>query len=511
MQRREFLTTMAAAGALSLAHVSAGEVGIDSTNMRDEKEASPEPTGRRPNILFLIPDQMRYDWMSWNKDLPIRTPNLDRITASGTRFSNAIVNSPLCAPSRACMATGMEYGKTGVFSNLENLPIGPPHMLFPSAPRPTFYAALREGGYHVMGCGKMDLAKTSDWWGLDGMWRLPFLGFSRGVNAACKGDDFSGYMLNDNRPADPYLTYMQEQGLIEIHLEDYRKRFNAKHIYTEVYPTPLPEHGYLDNWIGERGLNLLDAVPKDKPWFLQVNWGGPHSPLDITARMAEEVRGRKMPQPVDNQQYPPELLERIRQNYTAMCENIDRLIGAYLRKLVTTGQLDNTVIVFSSDHGDMLGDLGRWGKNVPYHPSASVPLIVSGPGVRKGIVSSALVNNIDLTATFLDYGGVSSLSDIDGKSLKPVLEGRSEHYREVTTSALGAWKMVYDGQYKVVCGFDPQRVNPAEWRPNQKEIRGIPPMAFDLAADPNEQRDLGNAMPAAARRLLELMPPVAAC
>jgi arylsulfatase len=408
----------------------------DQSALRDSPaQAVP---ARPPNILFLIPDQWRFDWMSTNSDLPIHTPNLDRIASMGTRFPNTIVNSPLCAPSRACLASGMEYGKTGVRSNLDNYPVGPRGLLYPFEPRKTFYAALREGGYHVTGCGKMDLAKISDWWGLDGMWRLPLLGFSRGVNAACKGEDLAGYQLNDNRPADPYLTYLEKQGLLETHLDDLTKRFATKHVYEALFPTPLPEHGYLDNWIGQGGLDLIDSAPKDKPWFLQVNWAGPHTPMDITRRMETSVRGRRMPQPVAYTQYSPELHQEIRQNYTAMCENIDRLIGAYLDKLSEQGELENTVIVFSSDHGDMLGDLGRWGKNVPYQPSACVPVIVAGPGVRRGTTSSALVNHIDLAATFLDFAGVVGPADMDSRSLRPVLQRKSERHREVLLSALGA-------------------------------------------------------------------------
>ena len=129
-----------------------------------------------------------------------------------------------------------------------------------------------------------------------------------------------------------------------------------------------------------------------------------------------------MPAPNGVNEYSPAINQTIRQNYTAMCENIDRVIGLYLDKLAGKGELENTIVIFSSDHGEMLGDHGLWGKIVPYQPSASVPLIVSGPGVRQGTTSSALVSLIDLTASFLDYAGVLRPKDMDSRLLRSVVE-----------------------------------------------------------------------------------------
>jgi arylsulfatase A-like enzyme len=182
------------------------------------------------------------------------------------------------------------------------------------------------------------------------------------------------------------------------------------------------------------------------------------------------------------------------------------MIGQYIDKLAKTGQLENTIVVFSSDHGDMLGDLNRWGKNLPYHPSASVPLLVAGPGIPRGIVSPAVINSIDLTATFLDYADVRTMPDIDGRTFRPVLEGKTTQHREFAVSALGAWRMAYDGRCKVVRGFDPTRSNPAEWSPSTKEVQGLLPLAFDLAGDPKEVNAMRSVLPPAARRLLDVLP-----
>lgn len=492
--RRRFLQTTIKAG-LGAAAAPFADPVLNAVGESREPSATSKNTGSEPNILLLFPDQWRFDWMTTNPNLPIRTPNLDRLAKAGICFTNTIVATPLCAPSRACLASGLAYGKTAVASDNYDYPAGRLE---------TFYSMLRDGGYHVLGCGKLDLAKASEWWGTDGKWRLPLLGFSDGINNAGKLDQFFGYRLNDYHPADPYLTFLSRRRLLEEHIRDLQSRMKGG--YGATYPTPLPDDAYCDNWLAQNGLDLLDAAPRDKPWFLQVNWTGPHNPEDITVRMESRVRGLAMPAPNGKNQYDAAVNRTIRQNYTAMCENIDRTIGLYLDKLIHMGQFDNTIIIFSSDHGEMLGDHGRWGKIVPYHPSASVPLIVSGPGIAKDRSSAALVNHIDLAATCLDYAGVPIPHNMDSRSLRPVLEGRASSHRDVVFSGLGAWRMAYDGEFKAITGFDPSvKYNSPDWTVCSPQIRKVAPLVFDLGRDPGENTDLYGAGPAAGERLLRML------
>src|ERR1019366_5146000 len=111
-------------------------------------------------------------------------------------------------------------------------------------------------------------------------------------------------------------------------------------------PTPLPEEAYCDNWLSNNGLELMRRFPKGKPWHLAVNFTGPHEPMDITSRMERLARGARFPPPHRNTQFPPEVHVAIRQNYTAMIENIDRWVGIYLEELRKRGELDNTIVVF---------------------------------------------------------------------------------------------------------------------------------------------------------------------
>lgn len=426
---------------------------------------------RRPNFLFFFPDQWRHDWTGFNPALPLKTPNLARLAAMGTRFEHCLVASPLCAPSRACLASGQEYDECRVPSNGADYPLD----------QPTYYQQLRDAGYHTMACGKVDLHKKTKDWGLDGKRLTAKWGFSDAIDNAGKGDAISSVRAN-GKPMDPYMDFLQRRRLMETHIKDFGERAGHGQHYANTKPTPLPDDAYCDNYIGENGLTLLRRAPKDQPWHLVLNFTGPHAPLDITKRMEE--RRRTFPQPNRNTEFTAAQHVAMRQNYAVMCENIDRWLGIYLEELRRRGELEHTVIVFSSDHGEMLGDHDRWGKTLPYHASVGVPLVVAGPGVQRGRVSGALVSHIDLGATFLAYAGAPLMKGTAARDLRPVLTGQSPRHREVLRAGLGDWRLAFDGRYKLVRGFE---------KPGDR--------LFDLRADPAENVDLADRHPAIVKRL----------
>ena len=353
--RREFLSQSAGAAAATAFSAACGSPPEEATGAKP------------PNILFFFPDQHRFDWTGANLDIPVRTPNLNELAARGVRFTNAVCASPLCAPSRACLASGKEYGRAGVADNRVHYPIE----------QTTYYSLLREHGYHVMGCGKLDLHKPEPIWGIEGKHLLPEWGFSNGIDNAGKWD---AIRWGVKEPTDPYMGYLHNTNLVQVHAEDFRRRREAG-TFLATFPTPLPEEAYCDNWIANNGLKLLGEAPAGKPWHLVVNFAGPHEPVDITKRMDEFYRGVEFPQPNRNTEHPPEKHVEIRRNYAAMIENIDHWLGVFLREIEKRGELDNTLVVFSSDHGEMLGDHNLWMKRQPYEPSVGVPLAVAGPGV----------------------------------------------------------------------------------------------------------------------------------
>jgi choline-sulfatase len=430
--------------------------------------AAPAP---RPNILFFFPDQHRYDWIAGGA-IDVRTPNLDALRKRGVNFTRAATASPLCAPARACLAAGKEYDRARVPSNRYDYPLD----------QPAFYQLLRDSGYHTMACGKVDMHKKTMDWGLDGKRLTREWGFSDAIDNEGKGDAISSGAV---APKGPFMAMLHRRGLAQAHVADLRNRKN----YSVTTPCPLPEDAYCDNWLSANGLDLLRRAPAGRPWFLQINFVGPHNPMDITPRMEATVRGRSYPAPHHSTLFTPAIHQAIRQNYTAMVENIDRQVGVFLEEVRRRGELDNTLVVFSSDHGEMLGDHDRWGKHVPYRASTDVPLIVAGPGVRARGNSPALVSTMDLAATFLEAGGLPVPQDMDSRSLKPLLEGRARSHREFLHSGLEEWRTVSDGRFKLVRGFGKQ-----------------PLALWDWQADAQESRDFSAERPDVVRRLSALLP-----
>lgn len=470
-----------------------------------------------PNLLLVFPDELRPDWTSFNPHLPIRTPNLARLAAEGTRFTRAYCPSPLCAPSRACLAQARPYGQTGVWSNQDNNPDGVG----------TFYQCLANQGYRVASVGKLDLRKGAFDWGPDGRHRAGARsyfgewGFTDGCDSEGKGDGLAGYerlmRKGARRPelSGPYLRMLAERrdGSLETWLgwfRTWRKDQAPIFNYADTVPCDLPEAAYGDNWVGAQALELIQGgFSGGTPWFLQVNFPGPHFPMDITREMDEWYRGREFPQPVRNHQLPRETHQRIRRNYSAMVENVDRWLGRLLAALERRGELDRTLVVFSSDHGEMLGDLNRWTKNVPYEASCGVPLIIRGPGVAAGRVHAGPTTTLDLPATFLDFAGGTLPADRPSRSLRRVLAGDDRAGRSHVTAALGPWRMVCNGRYKLVQGFDPTTFHHPGAQPELAAAPGVPPLLFDLQEDPTEAINWAEHRPDLVAALDSRLPPVA--
>jgi arylsulfatase A-like enzyme len=304
----------------------------------------------------------------------------------------------------------------------------------------------------------------------------------------------------DGAPHDAYMAYLERQGLAEVHVTDMEARRDKS--YAETAPTPLPEEAYCDNWIADNGLQMLATAPDDRPWFLQVNFTGPHEPMDVTARMREAWSGAAFPPPHAGDQLDGDTHNRIRQNYAAMVETIDRHVGRYLEALEERGELETTLVIYSSDHGEMLGDHDRWAKATYYQPSVGVPLLVAGPGVKPAQRIDSVVNLHDLAATCLDAAGIAVPETMDSRSLRALLAGESVAHRPYTISGLvtprQAFHLIDDGRYKLVI------------------VEGEPPILFDLEEDPWEDHNIARQAPdvvarlqAALERELGGLPPLA--
>lgn len=421
---------------------------------------------KRPNILLLFPDQHRGDWMPYcDKTLektgmdpsPVRMPNIKRLMENGVTFTNTVSSSPVCAPARACLASGRRYENCGVKNNWfdYNLEI------------PTFYTALKNAGYYVGGVGKFDLHKKTQKWGISGWCNfLEAAGFTHGIDNAGK---FDAAVSGAITPQDPYMAVLHEKGYAEYYAENIMTRKES------IEPTKLPDELYCDNWIGDNACKMIKGFKKDKPWFIQVNFAGPHNPWDVTEKMRDRWKDVNFPKPhnaIETEEYN---INGIRQNYAAMLENIDGICGKILKTIEKRGEMDNTIVIYTSDHGEMLGDYNLFGKSKPHKASIHIPLVISGTNIASGKTEDSLVELQDLTSTILDFCGVTSSFTPESISLCPTILQNEKFPRRYQVSALdenGYWKVVQNHEWKIVI--------------REKEISEI----YDLTEDFWQSRNL---------------------
>lgn len=402
---------------------------------------------KQPNFLFLFPDQWRWDFLGCDEaGIPVRTPNIDKLAERGVRFRQCRTNSPVCAPARAALAQGVRYDRCQVPDNGHDTP----------GDAETFFQHLRAAGYRVATCGKNDLHKKTTWKGRDG-W-TPLLGqygFTEAIDHSGKLDCAMWGKLSEGGPHCSYASYLHGKGLFDLYEQDYARRGREMTIDTADWPSPLDPEDYTDEVCGRAGAKLLERFPQEGPWMLWVNFPGPHSPMDPPEPWQRWYDGVDFPDPVAiSPTYKDKTCNhnQIRRNYAACCEGIDRWLGRYLDLIEQRGELDNTVVIFASDHGEMLGDHGRFSKYVPQEGSVHVPLVMAGPGVERRGTSDALVELIDLSATMLDMAGLAVPEHFDAKSLLPQLRcgANDAAHRDVQMMGLSNWRAAFDGQYKLV-------------------------------------------------------------
>jgi choline-sulfatase len=479
-------------------------------------------SGQQPNVLLVMSDQHRHDWVGTDSAVPVRTPNFDALSERGVRFTNAVCPSPVCAPSRSCLASGMEYGRCGVSWNAD----------YPLE-RKTYYRRLRdEADYAVLGAGDIDLHMNTPAWGLDGTNLLDVYGFSEGVEIPGKYamvSTYRGDLTEDvshpaalpsdvdpasDRPSNAYMAFLESEGLLSEYVED----IEARDPFGTTRPAPLPHDAYVDNWVGRRGLELLESAPADQPWHLAVNFVGPHPPVDVSEEMHGWYRNPEVqfPEPTNpGEQHDDETHQAIRRNYAAMVENIDRWLGKYVDALRDRGELENTVVVYTSDHGEHLGDNSAWTKHSPRHQTVSVPLAVAGPGVESRAPVDDPATTLDLHATVLDYADVLG-GDTDSRSLRPFLEGETTTHRDAVRSGLDPWRVVFDGRHKLIVGYDTER-DPSLTGAISRDFSGdyaeasvlrrrMEPVLFDRREDPEETTNVAAERPDIVSRLAAHLP-----
>ncbi len=430
----------------------------------------------KPNLLLIMTDQQRWDAMGCSGGW-VDTPNMDRIANEGVRFSNCVTNSPVCIPARLSLATGLYPHNTGVWQNMG-------HTLSPQAK--TWMQSLREAGYRTSLFGKTHL-------------------HPHGGDLRDREHLMHAYGLDDvNEIGGPrasarclsHMTEMwQKNGKWAAYQEDFDERFANKPYV--VRPSTLGLEEYADVYVGQQAKAYLQNYDRAQPWFCWVSFGGPHEPWDTPEPYASRYRFEDMPNPVvapkNGHERPLGILDdrlgkqkivfepneekKMRANYAGNVTLIDDQIGDILSVIEARGELDNTVIVLVSDHGEMNGDYGLIYKENFLNGAVRVPLLVRTPQMLQapvtGRVCDSPVEWMDVGPTLVALGGGELTYQQFGKSLCPTLDHVETEHRTEAISEYGGEVMLLNREWKCALNRDGQVY-----------------LLFDVTDDPQEVNNL---------------------
>lgn len=431
----------------------------------------------KPHILILMTDQHRADCLGCAGHPQLRTPNLDRLAREGARFTQATTVSPLCMPARASFATGLYPHDHGMWRNSGALDLG----------NETLFQLLKKAGYFTAVVGKAHYYEHEP--GTDLRDREDFmhaLGFSYVHETAGQ--------LASLRTASYLTDEWRRRGLWDAIQADYADR--AKDQDQVVRRSVLPVDDVLDSYVGRKAVDFVDAYEAAHPLCLFVGFPGPHNPWDAPGSYASMYPPEDTPPPIPIPSLPatlpeyvepgapfrhgpslsPAVIAEIRANYYGKITLIDHHVGRILEAFERKGLLHDLLVIFMADHGEMLGDHGRIRKGLFYEPSLRIPLLMRWPGrIPAGLVTDALVENIDVFPTILEAAGVSAAAWHAGHSLWPVLRGETTTLRHSQLCESGRTLnhfMLRTPEYKL-----------------SVDDRYRPYLLFDLVDDPDEQRN----------------------
>ena len=398
----------------------------------------------QPNILWYCSDQQRFDTIGALGNTHIHTPRLDELVRNGVAFTHTYCQAPICTPSRASFLSGVYPSAIGVNGN--------GYEFFPKSQEEKLLTnRLAVAGYDCGLVGKLHLASAAS--GMenrveDGYRFFQYSHDHKGPRVY--GHDYGEWVLAQGGDADalmsPYETRTYRDGA----------KFKTFGGFLEPTETEdnIPPQFHQTHWCSEQSIKFIDKNRRqEQPWLLSVNPFDPHPPYDAPweyyrrydpeqlpgAHFVEsdlDQQRKLMDVGIDFQSQPkePSLWEdkKIQASYYAMIEQVDYEFGRILDHLEETGQRENTIVVFMSDHGEMLGDHGLVLKGCRFYEGlVRVPLIVSWPGhFREGAVSDALVELTDLAPTFYEAADEEVPYWVQGRSLLPVLNGEAETHRD---------------------------------------------------------------------------------
>jgi len=432
----------------------------------------PPDQAKRPDILLIMPDQFRGDCLSLEHHPVLMTPNIDGIGRGGVHFTRAYTTCPSCIPSRRAMLTGRHPANNGLVGYRDGC----------SLAHPSFAQVLVDSGYRTTLVGRH-------------MHQHPYgedYGFQDRTNASC-------YVENDDYSRALEAAFPGQGGFKGHGLSN-----NGWTARTWQFPDPW----HPTNWIANRTREKIRSASNDRPHFITASFYAPHPPFLPPAFYFERYLRLDLPQPtIGDWAHPPEGSERgcrvdsnrvvlegealrsAQAGYFGLINHIDDQVSSILFEFTRRAAVRNRpwIVIFTSDHGEMLGDHYLFRKCEPYEGSARVPLLIQASpdlGFQSGGIHRAPVCLEDLAPTIIEMAGGDGPGGMDGRSLLPALRGEISAVRSILHSehsacydAPQAFHMLTDGHHKFI------------WRPHQGTEQ-----LFNLETDPLERHDLSTSI-----------------
>ncbi|HEC38859.1 MAG TPA: DUF4976 domain-containing protein [bacterium] len=438
-----------------------------------------------PNIILIFPDQHRGEIMGCMGDPVVITPNLDKLASEGVVFTQCFTNSPLCIPARATLMTGKYVSEHGVINN----------NMEASSSSQSHVRNIRDAGYHTAVIGKTHLYQhtagdnTYDKTNVIREWGFDDIHEITGPIASIRLDS-------------PYTDHLKEKGLLETHrkyLRDYWMEWRSGEAKPwKLEPSPLPTEDHMDSYTGQKAVDWISNYHNEKPFYLQICFPGPHDPFDSPQEYRDMYNSEKMPPGIletPKKPYPGNIKfvlnwsgldgitkaqnQLMKTFYYGKITLIDEWIGKIMSALEEKELLDNTWIIYTSDHGEMLGDHMMSHKIVFYEGALRIPLIVRPPKGINGWNCNGLTDQIDVATTLIDIANAKPLEECYGRTLVPqILAGSDDQNaqkgRDVVFSQVLRYTMIRDERYKLIVrshNLDPLELYDLEKDPNELENR----------------------------------------
>lgn len=421
-------------------------------------------TDRQPNVLLVIADQWSGARLGCAGHPTVQTPTIDQMARNGVSFTRAYSECPICIPARRTLMTGSTTRTHGdrVFRKSEPMP-----------PIPTLAQCFSDAGYQAFCVGKLHVYPERDRIGFDDV-----------------------ILSEEGRPhlaVDDYALYLADHGHTGMAFAHGLPNNSYAH-----RPWHLPEHCHVTNWATQAMCRTIKRRDPTRPSFWTLSYEAPHPPLAPLGHYMDHYRQFEMEPPLDASwtepkadlphalkalyDYYPDLskpaLQETKRAYYALCTHLDHQLRAVLGTLREEKELDNTIVLFCSDHGEMLGDFGLYAKRTFYEGSARVPMILMGlpgdPRITAGTGDGRLVGLQDVMPTLLDMAGIDIPESCDGMPM--VGQTRREMLYGDVLENNSASRMMHDGRHKLI------------WYPAGNKVQ-----LFDLETDPQELTDLSDA------------------